>query len=125
MLNEKHRFYGQTKKIDTEALQKFFSASLFVYIKIVILFGSRAVGTQHARSDYDFAILVKDDAVDEGWGVYSKVWADIGNELGLDEVDYDVIDLSKATSEMLSSIKKGYKVLKGDQDDISRVLGKN
>ena len=49
----------------------------------------------------------------------------IGKELGLDEVDYDVIDLSKAIPEMLSSIKKGYIILKGDKDDISRILGED
>ena len=125
MLNEKHRFYGKTKKFEIEELQNCLSTSLFEYIKIVLLFGSRARGTQHARSDYDFAILVRDDTVDEGWGIDSKVWSDLGEQLGLDEVDYDVIDLSKATSEMLSSIKKGYTVLKGDRDDISRILGEN
>lgn len=69
--------------------------------------------------------MVKDDNVDEGWGVYAKVWSDIGQKFGLDEVGYDVIDLSQATREMISSIKKGYKVLKGDQGDISRILGEN
>ncbi len=123
MLNEKHRFYGKTKQFDREALTKLFNASMFDYVRVVVLFGSRAIGEQHDRSDYDFAVLVGDDAVDDGWGVYSKVWADIGKEFGLDEVDYDVIDLSKATPEMLSSIKKGYIVLKGDKDDISRILG--
>ncbi len=123
MLNEKHRFYGKTKKFNTEELKKLFNSLMFDYIKIVLLFGSRAIGEQHERSDYDFAVLVRDDAVDDGWGIYSKVWADIGKEFGLDEVDYDVIDLSKATPEMLSSIKKGYIILKGDKDDISRILG--
>ena len=125
MLNEKHRFYGKTRKFDVEGLISSFNSSVFDYVNIVLLFGSRAVGTQHDRSDYDFAVLVGDDAVDDGWGIYSKVWADIGKELGLDEVDYDVIDLSKATPEMLSSIKKGYIILKGDKDDISRILGEN
>ena len=126
MLNDKHRFYGKTKKLDIKELKKLFSSSMFDYVNIVFLFGSRAIGEQHERSDYDFAVLVRDDAVDDdGWGIYSKVWADIGKELGLDEVDYDVIDLSKATPEMLFSIKKGYIILKGEKDDISRILGEN
>ncbi len=125
MLNEKRRFYGKTKIFDIKELKDFFNSLMFDYVKIVLLFGSRAIGEQHDRSDYDFAILVGDDAVDDGWGIYSKVWADIGKEFGLDEVDYDVIDLSKATPEMLSSIKKGYIILKGDKDDISRILGED
>ncbi len=123
MLNEKHRFYGKTKIFDNKELKDFFNSLVFDYVKIVLLFGSRAVGTQHDRSDYDFAVLVSDNIVDDGWGVLSKVWGDVGKELGLDEVDYDVIDLSNATSEMLSSINKKYIVLKGNQDDISRILG--
>ncbi|MFT7861218.1 MAG: nucleotidyltransferase domain-containing protein [Sulfurimonas sp.] len=125
MLNNKHRFYGRTKQISLEELQQAFSSQELAYIDIALLFGSRAIGTQHARSDYDFAILVTDDSVDDGWGVYSKVWTDIGGKFGFDEVDYDVIDLSKATPEMLSSIKKGYEILKGKEDDISRILGEN
>ncbi|MBD3839498.1 MAG: nucleotidyltransferase domain-containing protein, partial [Epsilonproteobacteria bacterium] len=124
-LNSKHRFYGTTKQLSLEELQQAFASQELAYIDIALLFGSCALGTQHARSDYDFAILVKDDNVDEGWGVYAKVWSDIGQKFGLDEVDYDVIDLSQATHEMISSIKKGYKVLKGDQGDISRILGEN
>ena len=125
MLNEKHRFYGKTKILEVEELKDFFNSVVFDYVKIVLLFGSRANKTQHARSDYDFAVLVRDDAVDDGWGVYSKVWSDIGEKLGLDEVDYDVIDLSKASVEMFSSIKKSYIVLKGDKNDISRILDQN
>jgi len=51
------------------------------------------------------------------------VWIDIGDKLGLDEVDYDVIDLDIATLEMKASVKKGYIVLKGNEDYISRILG--
>ena len=125
MLNNKHRFYGRTKQLSLEELKNGFSSQPLKYIDIALLFGSRAIGEEHARSDYDFAILVRDDSIDEGWGVYSKVWSDVAQVFGLNEVDYDIIDLSKVTAEMRSSIKKGYKVLKGDQDDISRILGEN
>ena len=125
MLNDKHRFYGQTKEISLDELQVVFSSSELAYIDIALLFGSRALGEEHSRSDYDFAVLVQDENVDEGWGVFAKVWSDIGEKLSLDEVDYDVIDLAKASNEMRSSINKGYKILKGDPNDISTILGEN
>ena len=89
--------------------------------RIVILFGSRALGTSHERSDYDFAVLLKSDKAD-AWGKMSKVWVDIGYNFKLDEVDYDVIDLLTVTKEMKHSISNGYIILKGDKDDISRIL---
>lgn len=122
MINEKNRFYGKTKELSIEELKHLFSSESLSYIKIALLFGSRALGRSHERSDYDFALLFEDDP-EEAWGMLAKAWGDIGSEFGLDEIDYDLIDLSHATDEMKSSIKKGYMVLKGDEDDISRVLG--
>ncbi len=121
MLNEKSRYYGSTKTISLKELKNVFNSSLFEYIDIVILFGSRAKENYHKRSDYDFAVLVNSDAYDD-WGIITKVWTDIGKNLKLDEVDYDVVDLSTVTNEMKSSILSGYKIIKGSQDDISRVL---
>ncbi|PHR53372.1 MAG: hypothetical protein COA44_15360 [Arcobacter sp.] len=122
MLNEKTRFYGRTKKIDIEVLKNVFNSDRFVYIDIVLLFGSRAVGSYHERSDYDFAVLA-DEGENRSWGTLSSIWNDIGSSLKLDEVDYDVVDLREATDEMKKSIKKGYVILKGENDDISRILG--
>ena len=121
MINEKHRYYGKTKVISLEELSKVFHSELFNYIDIVLLFGSRAVGSFHDRSDYDFAVLSRDEE-SEAWGIISKVWVDIGSVFALDEVDYDVIDLSRLTPQMKTSIKNGYKIVKGSQDDISRIL---
>lgn len=121
MLNEKHRVYGKTKILNTEELKKIFSSELFDYVKVVLLFGSRAVGNFHDRSDYDFAVLA-DETKDDSWGVISKVWADVGSALHLEEIDYDVIDLTTATPQMKSSICKGYEILKGNSDDISRIF---
>ncbi|PHQ90969.1 MAG: hypothetical protein COB42_04190 [Sulfurimonas sp.] len=122
MLNEKHRYYGKTKCITLDNLKNIFTSQFFEYLDIVILFGSRARGNFHERSDYDFAILCKENN-DEAWGIISKVWVDIGSALKLDEVDYDVIDLSTTTPEMKNSINNGYIVLKGKNNDISRILG--
>lgn len=121
-MNDKHRFYGKTKLFSDDELRMFFNSEPFKYIDIVLLFGSRATGEFHQRSDYDFAVLVEDDQEDDGWGVLSKVWLDIASVLKLDEVDYDVVDLSSMTPQMKDSIKKGYKIIKGNSDDISRIL---
>jgi len=121
MLNEKSRYYGTTKIISLIELKNVFNSSLFKYIDIVILFGSRAKENHHARSDYDFAVLVNNDAYDD-WGIITKVWKDVGESLKLDEVDYDIIDLSTITNEMKNSILSGYKIIKGNKNDISRVL---
>ena len=121
MLNEKQRYYGKTKVLELETLKSTFTSKSFDYLTMVLLFGSRALGTHHDRSDYDFAVYYE-DTESEGWGMLSKVWVDIGEVFKLDEVDYDVIDLSTVTPEMKQSISKGYIVLKGSEDDILRVL---
>ncbi len=121
MINERQRSYGSTKEIDIDTLISVFNSEKFKYVKLAVLFGSRASGSAHKRSDYDFALLLEeDDAL--AWGIVSKAWSDIGSELGLKEIDYDVVDMSRLTAELKSSIKESYIVLKGDADDISRLL---
>jgi len=122
MLNDKVRFYGKTKNIDLEEFRTVFANENFDYLDIVLLFGSRVIGDFHERSDYDLAVLVN-DSHNDGWGPLSKVWSDIGISFGLNEIDYDVIDLQNLTDEMKDSIKNGYKIIKGDKSDISRILG--
>lgn len=121
MLNEKNRFYGTTKLISLDELKSIFDSEIFKYLKVVLLFGSRASGEFHPRSDYDFAVVFDEDD-SEVWGVLSKVWVDVGRELKLKEIDYDIIDITTASPEMLQSINKEYIILKGDKDDISRLL---
>jgi len=121
MLNDKSRFYGKTRKIDSIEFQKVFNSSDFDYLDVVLLFGSRAIGDFHERSDYDFAVLVNTNSKDE-WGLLSKVWNDIGCIFSLSEIDYDVIDLENLTDEMKDSINRGYEIIKGKEDDISRIL---
>lgn len=57
MLNEKSRFYGKTKLITLEELVDTFSSEKFDYIKIALLFGSRATDEFYERSDYDIVDL--------------------------------------------------------------------
>ncbi|MEA3331264.1 MAG: nucleotidyltransferase domain-containing protein, partial [Campylobacterota bacterium] len=78
MLNEKHRFYGKTKLIELEKFKNIFNSQKFEYVDAILLFGSRAIGTFHERSDYDFAVLLKRDKVN-AWGEMSRIWVDIGH----------------------------------------------
>ena len=57
MINEKNRIYGKTKEIPLDKLKELFNHKELNFIKIALLFGSRARGDYHNRSDYDFAIL--------------------------------------------------------------------
>ncbi len=122
MLNDKNRFYGRTKNIDLDTLKDIFNSEKFAYVDIALLFGSRAVGNFHERSDYDFAIYAKKEK-ENPWGLFSKIWFEIGSCFKLNEIDYDVINLDEATDTMKKSIQKGYIILKGSEDDISRILG--
>ena len=120
MLNDKNRNYGKTKELTVAELKDGFAS--LDYVDIAILFGSRAAGSAHDKSDYDFALLMKKDA-DEIWGMESKAWSDIHDIFSLDDCDYDVINLARTSQAMKDSIKTGYIVLKGDKDDISELLG--
>ena len=120
-MNEQHRLYGRTKIISEDELKHFFNLNVFDYMDIVLLFGSRARGDFHQRSDYDFAVLLADDDSHD-WGSLSKAWVDIGENLNLNEVDYDVIDLSTMTPQMKDSIKKSYKIIKDKTNDVSRIF---
>lgn len=116
----KNRRYGQTKKLSSEELSRGFAS--LPYIKTVFLFGSRASGKTHSKSDYDFA-LEMEKLPDEIWGMQAKAWMDVCDVLGLKEYDIDVIDLASADSLLKHSVAENYILLKGDENDVPRLLG--
>jgi len=116
------RIYGKTKQIDTEQLKTVFSS--LPYVQVALLFGSRATGKSHSRSDYDFAVLL-DHVPQESWGILSKVWSDLTEQLGLGDEDMDIADLERADNVLLQSISEGYIILKGDPNGVQCLLGKN
>ena len=120
------RVFSRIKDINIQELINFFSDRRLNYIKIAILFGSRAKKTHHIQSDYDFAVVFNFDSEinNIAWGYMSKAWNDIGDVLNLHESDYDVIDFKKADELITKSIKESYCILKGDNDDIQRLLNK-
>lgn len=124
ILQEKNRIYGKTKEIDTISLKKAFADERFDFVQLALLFGSRVTGKAHSKSDYDFAILTKEN-IDAPWGVKAKAYNVIEEVLGLcGECDFDVVDLKNANSVILDSIKEAYLILKGDESEFSRLLAK-
>ena len=122
MINYKNRIYGITKEIDTQELEMLFQKPEAWFIEVALLFGSRVTGTAHSRSDYDFALFMNQSA-DEGWGLKAKAYTLLSDLLGLDDCDIDIVDLKMADKVILDSIKEGFIILKGNKDDISRLLG--
>jgi len=119
MLNDKSREYGKTNVLSLAQLKEGFDN--LDYIQTALLFGSRATDKAHDKSDYDFALLMIDNDK-EIWGMESKAWSDLHDVFGLDDCDYDVINLKRTSSAMIESIKEAYIILKGNTDDISKLL---
>ena len=115
------RLFGKTKDLTHLQLQELLNIKKLDYIKIIVLFGSRADNTQHIQSDYDFAVYAK-ESFQYGWGVISEVWNDIGEVLDLAEYDYDIVDLAYANRSIIGSIKENYVLLKGDRDELQRLF---
>jgi len=120
MINYKNRTYGKTKNISIEDLKNLFHDKKFDYLSVVLLFGSRAKGVATRQSDYDFAIA--GDSKNAPFGLQAKSWMDISIMMDVSEYDIDVIDLSRADDLIKSSIVEKYIVLKGDENEISRLL---
>ncbi len=121
---QKNRIYGKTKELDIDTLQEAFNDERASFISVALLFGSRALKTHHSRSDYDFAFVMKKIG-DEPWGVKAKAYHVVSDLLDLDDCDFDIVDLLGADEIIIDSIKDGYILLKGDKDEVSRLLGKN
>ncbi len=122
MMNYKTRIYGTTKELSVDTMKAAFSDKKVDFIKIALLFGSRALGRQHNKSDYDFALLMSEDT-DAPWGVKSKAYIVLEELLQLDDCDIDIVDLNNMDNVVKDSIKEGFIILKGDEDEISRLLG--
>jgi len=120
---EKKRLYSSTKQISPDELRRTFSDIDFV--THALLFGSRAQGKVHARSDYDLAVIYDPKAQFEVWGAEAHLRNVLLPILDLDDIDVDIVDLSKANEALRQSILDGYLVLKGSDEKIRRVLKSN
>ena len=71
------------------------------YLKMLVLFGSRATGKTHANSDWDFAALYDEEKRknyinDHDWGWFELPWI-IGNIFGINHEKIDVVELNNSS----------------------------
>jgi len=107
------------KKLSIKVLRKVFNS--FDEIILAILFGSRATKNYNNFSDYDIAILTKNDDILE----FSYLWVEIASRLDINDKDLDLINLKKANKFLLDNIKKKYIILKGKKSEFLRLFSSN
>ncbi|KAF3885820.1 MULTISPECIES: type VII toxin-antitoxin system MntA family adenylyltransferase antitoxin [Nostocales] len=71
------------------------------YLKLLILFGSRATGKTHAQSDWDFAVLFNEEErkihiKDNNWGWF-EVPLILGKTFGIAPEKIDVVELNNSS----------------------------
>ncbi len=113
-----HRVYGNVKDIDVYHLRKLFAK--INYVSLVLLFGSRASGTNTRKSDYDFAVSGKNEQFK--FGLRAELFADISQKTKIDMQDIDIVDMQKADEFMLKNIRENHIILKGSKDEVARLL---
>src|SRR5919199_5256249 len=71
------------------------------YLKMLVLFGSRATGKTHAKSDWDFAALYDEKLREESCRDRGFAWFEvpgvIGQVFSLNSDEIDVVELNRAS----------------------------
>lgn len=83
------------------------------YLKMLILFGSRARGDTHPNSDWDFAILYDEELrrkTVEGFGWFRDVGI-IGDCLNLNSDNIDVVEIQRCSELMAHHIARDGKLI--------------
>jgi predicted nucleotidyltransferase len=84
------------------------------YLKLMILFGSRARGDQDESSDWDIAVLYDEEQRKEyekgGWD-WLRGWSILQQELGLPDDGIDVVDLGQCSNILAHAIARDGKLL--------------
>jgi uncharacterized protein len=80
------------------------------YLKLLVLFGSRARGDNQASSDWDFAMLFDEDLRQQyeprgGWDRY-RSWAILQKLLDLGDDEIDWVELKDASEILAHSISR-------------------
>ncbi|MDY0398877.1 MAG: nucleotidyltransferase domain-containing protein [Desulfuromonas thiophila] len=122
MMHDSRRVYGQVKILPFPILQQAFAP--LSYVRIALLFGSRAGANATPQSDYDFAVWI-DKTQPFAWGALAQLRIELGAILNLPDEDFDLIDLEIATPEMVESIALQYRILKGDERVVRSLLAKH
>jgi uncharacterized protein len=92
------------------------------YLKLLILFGSRARGEHFPSSDWDFALLFDEELrqqyeVGGGWNCY-RSWIAIQRVLGLGDDEIDWVDLKSASELLAHAIARDGVVIYESEPDI-------
>jgi uncharacterized protein len=80
------------------------------YLKLLVLFGSRARGDHQSSSDWDFAMLFDEDLrqqyeVGGGWNCY-RSWMILQKLLDLGDDEIDWVDLKSASEQLAHAIAR-------------------
>ena len=85
------------------------------YLKMLVLFGSRATEKTHAKSDWDFATLYDEDKRKACIGERAFAWFEIPQKLGevfeINSDEIDVVELNKFSSLIAHFVARDGKLL--------------
>jgi uncharacterized protein len=92
------------------------------YLKLLVLFGSRARGDNQASSDWDFAMLFDEDLRQQyeprgGWDRY-RSWAILQKLLDLGDDEIDWVELKDASEILAHSISRDGIVLYSAEPEV-------
>ena len=85
------------------------------YLKILVLFGSRATGKTHDKSDWDFATLYDEDKRKVCMGERTFAWFEVPQNLGelfeINSDEIDVVELNRCSSLIAHFVARDGKLL--------------
>ncbi len=116
------RSIGRTNEIPFVKIKEIFVN--LPAVRLAVLFGSRALGESSPQSDYDIAVLMEHPQSGLE-NPFFTLYANLPVLMNIQECDLDLVDLRKADNTLKQSIHKSYLILKGNKDEISRLLTEN
>jgi len=85
------------------------------YLKMLVLFGSRATGKTHAKSDWDFATLYDEEKRKICMGDSAFAWFEVPQKLGdifeINSDEIDVVELNRCSSLIANFVARDGKLL--------------
>lgn len=85
------------------------------YLKMLVLFGSRATGKTHAKSDWDFATLYDEEKRKACIGERAFAWFEVPQKLGevfeINSDEIDVVELNRCSSLIAHFVARDGKLL--------------
>ena len=99
------------------------------YLKMLVLFGSRATGKTHANSDWDFAALYDEEkrhtyTIDKDWGLFEVPFI-LGEVFHINSDIIDVVEINHCSPLIGYSIARDGKLLyEKDSEEFTKFQGK-